>query len=331
MGIVKNILYKIADLKYLKYLKRQSIFPYYHIVADEKREHIKYLYSYKNIQSFQSDIDLLSSYYTPISVEQVIEKKAQENTFLLTFDDGLSEIYTTIYPVLKKKGLSAIFFINPDYVDNQKMMYKHRLSVLLSFIEKNNFDKNTLDIIAQICGFEYQNVDSFKQKFLKLKFVKGKEIDQVFELLGIDEKEYLSDNRFYITKNEIREMMDNGFYFGGHSMSHRPLNELSFDDQKKEIIHSVQWLKDNFGITYSLFAFPFSDQNVSTKLIQELFDYNPNIILFGNSGIKKDIDSRIIQRFSLENPTKDTTKVLVRENLYKYYNKLIRQYKIKRN
>lgn len=331
MGIVKDILYKISSSQYLGKVKNQSVFPYYHIVANDKQGHIKYLYLYKGTECFYSDIELLFKHYIPLPVEKIIEAKEKRNTFLLTFDDGLREVYTTIYPILKEKGLSAVFFINPDYVDNKKMMYKHRLSVLLSFIEKSNFDKNILNQVARICSFKYRDEKSFKQIFLKLKSVKEKEIDQVFELLGIDEKEYLSENRLYITKDEIREMMDNGFYFGGHSMSHRPLNELSFEEQKREIIDSVQWLKDNFGITYSLFAFPFSDENVSAKLIQELFDYNPNIILFGNSGIKKDIDSRIIQRFSLENPTKETAKVLVAENLYKYYNKLVGKYKIKRS
>lgn len=331
MGIVKDILYKMSDLKYLKSVNKQSVFPYYHIVSNETVPHIKYLYSYKNIQHFESDIKLLSKNYISPTINNVIEKNVKENTFLFTFDDGLSEVYSTIYPILKENKLPAVFFINPDYVDNLKMMYKHRLSVLLSFLEKVNFDKKTLDEIAEICQFEYQDVDSFKEKFLKLKFVQEKEIDRVFELLGIDERKYLVENRLYITKAQIREMMDDGFYFGGHSMSHRPLNELNYEEQKKEIIDSVQWLKDNFGISYSLFAFPFSDKEISAKLIKELFEYDPNIILFGNSGIKKDIDSRIIQRFSLENPTKDTAKVLVRENLYKYYNKLIGKYKIKRH
>lgn len=331
MGIVKDILYKISSSQHLEKVKNQSVFPYYHIVANDKKWHIKYLYLYKGTECFYSDIELLSKHYIPLPVEKIIEAKEKRNTFLLTFDDGLREVYTTIYPILKEKGLSAVFFINPDYVDNKKMMYKHRLSVLLSFIEKSNFDKNILNQVARICSFTYRDEKSFKQIFLKLKSVKEKEIDQVFELLNINEKEYLEEKKLYLSRDEIQEMMDNGFYFGGHSMSHRPLHELTFEEQKREIIDSVQWLKDNFGTTYSFFAFPFSDKGISSKLIEELFAYDSNLILFGNSGIKRDVDSRVIQRFSLENPKKHTTKVLVVENLYKYYNKLVGKYKIKRN
>lgn len=142
--------------------------------------------------------------------------------------------------------------------------------------------------------------------------------------------EYLQKYKPYITKDEIQEMIDDGQFFGGHTMSHPPLNQLTHDEQKKEIIDSIEWLKKNFNINYSMFAFPFSDKFVSRKLIQELFEYDSNIKLFGNSGIKKDIHGSIYQRFSLDNPKKQIEKQIVTENLYKFYNILIGSYSIQR-
>lgn len=331
MGIIKDVLYKVSDLKYLEKVKVQTVFPYYHIVSNSKKAHIKHLYKYKDISCFKSDINLLCSHYSPLSVKHMLDKRIiAKNSFLLSFDDGLSEAYTTIYPILKEKKLSAIFFINPNFIDNKEMMFKHRLSLLYSYLEKSDFDKHLLNKTAKIANFSYENKSSFREAFFKLKFIKDKELSLIFKLLNIDEKQYLADNKPYLTRDQIQKMLEAGFCFGGHSMSHAPFDQLSFEEQKKEAIDSIEWLKKNFGITYSLFAFPFSDKGISRKLIEELFSYDPNIILFGNSGLKKDMDSRIIQRFSIENPNKEITKVLVSENLYKYYNKLIGKYKIKR-
>ena len=97
--------------------------------------------------------------------------------------------------------------------------------------------------------------------------------------------------------------------------------------KEKEVIVPIL---ENFNIDYSFFAFPFSDKAISKKLMEALFTYDKNIKVFGNSGLKKDFDSRIIQRFSLENPSKNTEKQVVTENLYKYFNKLIGNYNIKR-
>lgn len=331
MGVIKNLLYKIAHVKQLNQIKEQPVFPCYHLVGNEKRDHIKYLYQYKNIEQFKSDVDLLSSNYVPLSIEQILKGTISNNTFLFTFDDGLSEIYTTIYPILKEKKITAIFFVNPDFVDNNKIMHKHRLSILLSCLEKNNFDQNILDQVARVLNFTYSDVSSFKTQVLALTWESEALISSVFNLLHFDETKYASEYNIYITKAQIQEMMDHGFYFGGHSMSHRPLLELSFQEQKREIIDSVEWIKNNFEVTYSLFAFPFRDKGISKQLIDELFAYDPDLILFGNSGIKKDIDARIVQRFSLENPQKEAARVVVTENLYIYYNKLIGKYKIKRN
>lgn len=210
-------------------------------------------------------------------------------------------------------------------------MHKHRLSVLLTHLEKNKADKSILDKIAQQCHFNYVNFEQFKQQFLAVKTTYEQEITRIFVLLQLDEEQYLKEHSPYITKDQMQEMMDHGFYFGGHTMSHRPLNELSFEEQKREITASVHWLKANFDVPYSLFAFPFSDRGISKQLIQELFVADPSLLLFGNSGIKIDIDSRIIQRFSIENPTKDTETVIIMENLYKIYNKTVGKYNIKRD
>ena len=100
---------------------------------------------------------------------------------------------------------------------------------------------------------------------------------------------------------------------------------------KIEILDSINWLKSNFGVKYSLFAFPYTDKNISKKLINTLLEYDEKIIIFGNSGFKKDINSSIIQRFSLENPNEYPTKKIVTEHFYKCYNKLIGKYNIQRS
>ncbi len=125
-------------------------------------------------------------------------------------------------------------------------------------------------------------------------------------------------------------MIDEGYYFGGHTMSHPRLNILPPEEQEKEVINSIEWLKNTFKINYSLFAFPFTDKGISKQLINKIFEYDKRTLIFGNSGLKKDIDSRIIQRFSLENPAENTIKRIITENLYKFYNKAIFKYSIKR-
>ena len=210
------------------------------------------------------------------------------------------------------------------------MLYKHKISLIICNLEENNFPENQINEITEILNFKYNSTENFIKKIKNAKFSDAHKINAVLKILNIDIQKYLLEHKPYITKIQIQEMIDAGFYFGGHTMSHPPLNQLSHEEQKSEIIDSIKWLKTNFRIEYAMFAFPFTDRNISKKLINELFEYDENLLIFGNSGLKKDIDNRIIQRFSLENPHKNTEKLIVAEHLYKYYNQLIGKYKINR-
>ena len=54
-----------------------------------------------------------------------------KNAFLLSFDDGLKEVFTTIAPILLKKGVPASFFINPCFIDNNELFYRYKISLLI--------------------------------------------------------------------------------------------------------------------------------------------------------------------------------------------------------
>ncbi len=331
MGSDKDSLYMISGKYFLPTIKKQSIFPYYHLIKDNTVPHIENLYRFKNVQQFMDDIDFLKRNYKPINPKQLLSGSRPENSFLITFDDGLAEIYSIVFPILKEKGLNAIFFINPDFVDNNESLYKHDISIIIKKLKDEGFSPAHVKIITEALTISHTSESDLIQQLKSVKFSDRDRIKALLTKLDINIADYLNTQKPYVTKAQIKEMLEAGFYFGGHTRSHPPLTQLSFDEQKSEIIGSIEWLKSNFGIEYSLFAFPFSDSGISQKLMNDLFKYDENILIFGNSGIKKDIDERVIQRFSLENPDKDPVKQIVTENLYKFFNKLIGKYQIRRN
>jgi len=330
MGFIKGILYNFSQPAFLNVFKKQNLFPYHHLVRDNKVPHIENLYEYKNEAQFRSDLDFLLKHYKPLDPAVLGNGDLSRNSFLLTFDDGLEEIYSVIFPILKAKKINAIFFINPDFVDNQQSLYKHDISVAISDLKSKGFPYDIVKAIADELGIQYSSNDDFIKKFKDTKFVERKKIEAALKILNVDMQDYLRNNRPYVTKAQIQEMIDAGFYFGGHTMSHPPLGQLSLEEQKNEVIGSIEWLKTHFGISYSMFAFPFTDKTASKALIDALVSYDKKIVIFGNSGMKRDTSPNIIQRFSLENPNKKIEKQLVAENLYKLYNKVVGQYKIRR-
>ena len=336
MGLLKNLLYSASSEKMLNFFTDQTIFTYYHTVNNEKLNYLDNLFSFKNEKHFKNDIELLLNNYQPLNPDFFLKdfkyNQIPKNHFLLTFDDGLSQIFDVIAPILYEKKISAIFFVNPHYIDNKNFFVRHVISVLIDIILNNKYDKEIIQEINYLLSLKKSSSKSLLINDLKkINFDSENILLRITELLKVDINTELKKKKPFISKNQIKEMIDMGFYFGGHTMTHPRLNTINYNDQKKEIIDSINWLKLNFKINYSFFAFPYTDRGISKKLIKSIFKYDNSSIVFGNSGLKKDFDERIIQRFSLEKPNQNTSKLIVSENLYKFCNKLIGNYNIARN
>ncbi|MBC7642475.1 MAG: hypothetical protein H7174_09100, partial [Flavobacterium sp.] len=76
----------------------------------------------------------------------------------------MSEVYNIIFPILKKRNISAIFFINPDFVDNETVLYKHKISLIICNLEEKNFPKSDLLQISNIMSFDFHGHNDFIKK-----------------------------------------------------------------------------------------------------------------------------------------------------------------------
>ncbi|NPA68002.1 MAG: polysaccharide deacetylase family protein [Chlorobi bacterium] len=110
---------------------KKIIYPFYHIVSDNPPPHIKHLYPVRNIKQFEKDLDFLEKHFSASG----FPPKDKNNLFVLSFDDGLSEIYNTVAPILKKRKIPAIFFLNSAFVDNKNIFNNY-----VSSLKKENPD-----------------------------------------------------------------------------------------------------------------------------------------------------------------------------------------------
>src|SRR5690348_1987648 len=108
MKFPKRIFFNCAPLFPLNVLKKLSpvkvILPYHHLVCNDSLPHIRNIYAYKNTSQFNKDLDFLLRHFQPIALNDLLEKMHKgeafpKNTFLLTFDDGLREIYDIVAPI----------------------------------------------------------------------------------------------------------------------------------------------------------------------------------------------------------------------------------------
>lgn len=297
-----------------KFTGQKLIFPFYHTVSNERLPYIKYLFKTRNICQFEKDIDFLLKHFEPIDWKEIKDKVQKQipfrkNYFLLTFDDGLKEVYTTISPVLLKKGIPSVFFINPYFIDNKAMFYRFKLSYLLTHMQENEIHKSQFNEIMK--ALQCHSPKMIKQGIMRLEFKKYEKINQIADILEIDFDLVLEKYKPYLTTREIKQLIKQGFSIGAHSLEHPCYKEITYNEQIKQTVESVQWVKDQFKLDYNLFSFPFSDHFLDKCIFEKIYKEADLDMSFGTAGLKNDVFPYHFQRIAMEKKKSNAQSIVL--------------------
>lgn len=287
--------------------------PFYHLVSNNAPAHIRHLYLPKSENEFERDLDFLLRHYVPLSLEELekhinADLQLKKPGFHLTFDDGLSECFDPVFPILLKKGIPATFFLNAAFVNNQGLFYRYKVSLLLDHLQQNPHK-------AQHVLREFNLSDSadIKAHLLSLGYADTPAIDALAQKLGIDFEAYLQTNKPYMTQAQILAMHAQGFTFGAHSVDHPYMHLLSEAAQMEQFTQSIVQLKNLLCIPIRSFAFPFTDHGVRGATITNMHKTRLIHLSFGTSGIRPDKVQGHVQRFSLEHNRQPARQLILKE------------------
>ena len=303
------------------------VIPVYHCVSDEYLPHLKHVIDYKNENDFEKDLDFLASKFTFVDwdfFKNNYRKKHKKPIALLTFDDGLIEFKDVVVPILKRKGIFAINFVNPAFVGTNEMMFRFQASILIDSIKKNSGEipnslfkilnseeKSTEDLIKTIKGITYQNKDV---------------LQKLAQELAIDFEDYIEKNKIYMNLADLKSVQSDGFGIAAHSWDHPKFQNLSVHLQLENAVKSIHFMQENNFIE-DCFAFPFTDFGVSAEFFERLQQENADFKLsFGTAGLKIDSISQNLQRIPMENNTSAKSEINFETNYFflkKFFNKNI--------
>jgi len=304
---------------YRKLTGNPLIVTVYHLISDNPPVHIKHLYSPRTIQRFRQDIDFLLRNFRviyPDMLEAFItgQKEIVPNGFILTFDDGLREIYEIVAPYLYYMGIPAIFFINNDFVGNENLFFRFKASIIIDKIEKIN-SPALLNQLFMNLGLPGKNRKEIKNKIFNLQHSDSHLIDKTADILQIDFKEYLKVYKPYMDAVQILELQEKGFLTGAHSNTHPLLSSMSEREILTEIKVSMNDFIHRFSPRFRLFAFPFTDHGIPGSVLHEVHDPgNPLAdVSFGTAGLKNDIVTTHIQRIPMEKTLHSCSAIIKNE------------------
>jgi peptidoglycan/xylan/chitin deacetylase (PgdA/CDA1 family) len=259
-------------------IKRSVIVLIYHVVSDKALNHLRHLYPYKSPKMFEADLLYLKKHYNIISYKQLLvhlssQTEIPPNSILLTFDDGYSECFSTVRPLLLKHKIPCTFFITTDFVDNKNIFYRSKISLC---IEKCK-DKSLISL------------DKDK-------------IDEVCTKLGVNIPQYLASRKPYLTSDEIKCLASDGFTIGAHTKTHPNLNLLDNRDIEEEIVDSCKIIMSLTGEKAVPFAFPFFS-SIDRQFLRNLISKYGFIELFFDSHRLRKEEDFIMNRVTVDSPS----------------------------
>lgn len=257
----------------------------YHYVRDLKNTRYPEIKGL-DTECFKEQIGYLKKNYNFVKIEEVINafncgraELLPKHPVLLTFDDAYADHFNTVFPILEQEKIQGCFYAPVKAVTEHTVLDVNKIHFILASTPKEkipyliNEIKLLLNQYRDEYGLltfdEYFNelgiagrFDSkevvFIKRLLQVKLEEGlrSRITNILfqSVVGIDEATF--SRELYMSKDQIKCMVDCGMHFGSHGYDHYWLNSLSKEKQEFEIKKSIEFIKevggdpDNWTICY---------------------------------------------------------------------------------
>ncbi|MEH6456384.1 MAG: polysaccharide deacetylase family protein [Cocleimonas sp.] len=221
------------------------------------------------LELFTKQLDFIEKNYSVVTMDMVIEASHGElelpnNSCLLTFDDGYTEHFTVVYPLLKKYNMQGSFFIPAKTVLEHKVLDVNKIHFILSSIENKNEIINFLkqEIVINKEKYALKDFQSYYSEFAHENRFDSKDVifikrvlqhalpeklrneltDKLFsKFVGVNEEAFAKE--LYMNKFQIEHMIQDGMHIGCHGYDHYWWNRLDSEQLEKEILDSKSFLK----------------------------------------------------------------------------------------
>lgn len=249
-----------------------------------------------SIERFRRQLDYIQAHYTPITVGDLLEalaspkKDLPANSILLTFDDGYSDHFANVYPLLDARRIQGCFFPPAQAILEHKVLDVNKIHFVLAaapdagalleqvfsslFEFRSKYELKTREeYLQEMTGqhrYDTREVTVLK-RLLQRELpepIRAEIVRRLFAAhVTADEAAFACE--LYMSLDQIACLHRHGMHIGSHGYAHAWLNRLSPQAQAEEIDRSLDFLqKLGVGRTDWSMCYPYG--GVDDSLLQIL-------------------------------------------------------------
>lgn len=219
-------------------------------------------------ESFEWQLNIISRYFEVLSLGEIFElkqsgKKIPNRTVVLTIDDGYKDFYLYGFPILKKMGMKATFFVTVNFINQKSWLWPDRIKYALynTNVQKVNFHFNNQLFHLDLCGnrSKFNSWNQLSNYCITIKNdEKWKLINSLDQELGVNIPKDIPEEYLPVTWQELKLMNENGIEIGSHTMNHPILSKINHDELYNEIYNSKIEIESNLNSRVFSFCYPNS-------------------------------------------------------------------------
>ncbi|MDA9006518.1 polysaccharide deacetylase family protein [Litoricola sp.] len=245
----------------------------YHYVRPDNPEYP--YFNHLNIDKFRRQLDYFDKQYGFLKKEEffeAIDKNKSPDGVVLTFDDGFKDHYQYVLPELVNRGLWGLFYVSTHVYQSSKLLGVHRTHYLkgkygakqilkdtLELVEDHMLDHETIsEFDTEIYTFSGYDTEEKKLRRMFNYYISYEYRDGILDKLMekyFDEQEL--HKQVYLSLDEMCDIKNAGSVIGSHTVHHKVLSRLSYQDQASEIQNSFEFLNSNVGLDQYCFCYPY--------------------------------------------------------------------------
>ena len=257
-----------------------TILTYHSVLPDEAA-----LGAYENrnavsVSAFDRQLQMLQQIFKiiPLSEAYALLKSGNlnDNYAVITFDDGYKNNFDFAFPVLKKRGLSATFFITTALIETDNCLWTDWVTYLFFRTAEKQLELAFKDRHFQFKLRSYEERIKASETLRKfMKSLKREEADGLLNQLKMKTKveshpvQEAPERYAFMRWSQVRQMAEQGMEIGSHTHSHSLLSMLSLREAEKELQTSAALIEEKTGRPCRFFAYPngtpadFTDEHIN--------------------------------------------------------------------
>lgn len=212
-------------------------------------------------EAFDEHLMFLKRHTDVISVADLstaIARKRGRYT-LITFDDGYRDNYLVAFPILKRHGLTATFFVSTGFLDVPRLPWWDEIAWMVRTSPRRRIELEPY-LSAPIVFDEPDREGAVRALLRAFKTMSSSATDAYLDAIAsaTESGRYRPTDvsALWMTWEMVREMRAHGMAIGGHTTDHVVLARLPEAEQRAQITGCAQRLQAELGEPMRWFSYP---------------------------------------------------------------------------